>query len=191
MHTDSNIAKHLIVGLIYPAVLGTIIYQLLETFGNHFIKGDSIKILEGTWDIVLLKVVLLITILTFYSCDFLYTTYTSKFRTFYFCLDLIILIGLFTTFKSSNYDIAQMPQMDKILFCFALFMALYFWWDFSELFHKDNEGKTEELKFYKKMVWWEIISFVAFVILYFTAPIFISTLAIVLSTSICFNFSKT
>ena len=186
MKTEKNIAKHLIVGLIYPAVLGTIIYLLLETFGKYILKGESIEFLKSSNYIILLKAVLLIATMTFYACDFLYTTYTNKFRTLYFLFDLIILGGLYATFIASNYDSDAMPQIDKILAYFISFMVLYLLWDGYELIFENKSNKLENM-FYKKMVVWEICSLIVFIILHLfvvnNVTIIISTIAIVISTS--------
>jgi hypothetical protein len=193
MHGERNIAKHLIVGLTYPAVLGTVIYLLIELLGKYFLNGEALKILGNSWEIILLKVILLLTTLVFYGCDFLYTTYTKTFRLLYFVFDIIILAGLFATFKAINYDNVELPQLELILIWFLVFMALYFFWDFYEAKRKNNSDRPAEKAFYKKMVRWELCSFAFFAIILFlckeeignikTRTVF-ATFAITISTAV-------
>lgn len=193
MHGEKNIGKHLIVGLIYPAVLGTVIYILIELFGKHFLNQELLKIQENSWDIILFKVVLLLATLIFYACDFLYTTYTKTFRILYFVFDLNILAGLFTTFKSVNFDNSEQPRITLILVCFSSFMVLYLILDCIEYYSKESKDTESEKMFYKKMILWESISLSFFAVILFLSwkdilnnytVIISATIAIAVSTSI-------
>ncbi|HEY0427727.1 MAG TPA: GNAT family N-acetyltransferase [Pyrinomonadaceae bacterium] len=142
-----NFLKKLMIGLIYPAILGNIIYIILTFI---FTQDERYTV----------KFVLLLITAFFYLFDYLYIYFTYDFKWWMFILDLIFVIGLFFTYQnlhfplnSSKNDIAP-PNLFMILICYAVFILLYLIWDSIE---KKN-SKTSEKSMYKWIVWWEIIS---------------------------------
>ena len=164
-HGEINILKHLIIGLVYPAVLGTLLFLLVEEFGKYLLYGKEIEISHNSTFLIVVKIVLLISILCFYSCDFLYSTYAKYFRKMYFIFDLIILGGLYATFKATNYDSTTEPRISLILTCFLLFMILYIIWDLYEYKIGTKKEDFVEKNLYKKIIRWELYSIVSFTIL--------------------------
>lgn len=169
MDSETKTFKYLMIGLIYPAVFGAIIYSFVD-----FIAGQSFNwgtpIYEDS-KISMCKYILTFSLFLFYICDFLYSSYTKDFRFLYFLYEIIILCGLYVSFKGINYDSSKDPSIEWILNSFTIFMILYLFWDANELRQaaKEVEGNKESLlkrNFYKAMVIWESVILVslAFVI---------------------------
>ncbi|MBK7392132.1 MAG: hypothetical protein IPI64_02385 [Chloracidobacterium sp.] len=161
-HGEKQIFKHLIVGLIYPAVLGALIYFFIEFWGGFIESGHLPLMFNAPVDEIILKACLLIMILLFYCCDFLYTTYSKKFRFLYFWFDLAIMVGLIATFKAAKYDSSELPEMATILKLFLGFIILYLFWDGFELMQSENDEIASEKRLYKQMVGWEVGCIVVF-----------------------------
>ncbi len=154
MNTKS--LKHsLMLGLIYPAVLGTIIYRLFD-----FVASNLCSFLDRAvgWPL-LTKLALLATVLAFYFCDYLYTVYTKNesFGWLFFTFDLIFLICLYATVKALHLDDgAKAPNFCAVAVCYLVFMALYFVWDCLE----SKVAKEIEKPLYREVIRWEILSVV-------------------------------
>lgn len=124
--TEKNIAKHLIVGLIYPAVLGTLIYSLFDNIITSIIQQEAKGFLADAPKNLVFKSLLVLGTIGFYCCDFIYTIFTKDFKTRYFYFDLLILIGLSVTFKAININNNLPPNLNVILLSFMSFMFFYF-----------------------------------------------------------------
>lgn len=194
---NKNIAQNLIVGLIYPAILGTFIYSLFDTILNSIIKEPS-GFLADTPYFVIMKTLLIIGVIGFYCCDFLYSVFTKNFKTRYFYFDIIILFGLSLTFRAININNQDPPNLDYVILSFLTFMVLYFIWDYFEIGNtegRENQNIAEN-KFYSKMVKWELYSttFLSLNYIFFKTnltgynlTIFL-TATIIIMTTICFIY---
>src|SRR5947207_13766427 len=94
--TVNETLKKLMLELIYPAVLGTVLYTVLGAG-----LAPLLAILGGpaaTVTAPLLKWILVIITLCFYGCDYLYIMFTRDFRPAFFLCDLIFLGTLYITF---------------------------------------------------------------------------------------------
>ena len=156
---NKNIAQNLIVGLIYPAILGTFIYSLFDTILNSILVKAS-GFLADTCFIMIMKTLLIVGVIGFYCCDFLYSVFTKNFKTQYFYFDIIILFGLSLTFRAININSQELPNLDYIILSFLIFMVLYFIWDYFEIGNTEGRDKDNlaEKKFYSNMVKWELYS---------------------------------
>jgi len=136
------------LGLIYPAVLGTILFQLLETFA-HLLRGQY-----PLNAIVWIKCVLLIISIGFYVSDYLYILFTKRYYWWFFLFDIVFLITLYATVIAIDVDNPiSLPHNRVILVCYLIFLLLYLFWDGYE-FATLPRGK--ERNFYRSVVFWEL-----------------------------------
>jgi hypothetical protein len=153
------ILKYLMLGLIYPAVLGSILYLSLEEGAKQARSIWHLLYNHVPYDpsyIMTVKFFLLFVTLTFYSCDFLYITFTNNYRWWFFGLDLLFVLGLYSTAHFIHIDSNYAPQNVVILMFYEIFIILYFIWDLYEARHHPA-GKEKE--HYLKVVKWEIAVF--------------------------------
>ena len=129
--------KHLMLELLYPAVLGAIIYLILSYFGTPFAE----RYLFGSRDaslskVTYLQIALLSITIFFYCIDYLYVMFTKRYNGLFFVFDLSFLIVLYVTFTKEYH----LPNVKVIVLCYATFLALYFVWDLRENFRCTNEN---------------------------------------------------
>lgn len=104
-NTYEAILKYLMPGLIYPAVLGSILYSALDEYAKqirllwHFIHYNESY---GPDYLVTMQFSLLVITLVFYSCDFLYITFTNNYRRWLFILDLLFVLALYCPRRAST-----------------------------------------------------------------------------------------
>jgi len=152
--TRNEALKQFMLGLIYPAVLGSVLYAFLGTA-----VGTLLSSILG-WSAVApspLKLTLLAVTVAFYCCDYLYIMFTSEFRQLFFWLDLILLLGLYVTFWVIDIGTPTLPHLNMIIVAasYAIFMLVYLFWDISE---RLITSVTAEQRFYNKVIFWELVS---------------------------------
>jgi hypothetical protein len=152
-----DVLKNLMLGLIYPAVLGSIIYLALTEVTEQAValwgvfSGQSY---EASL-IVSLKFLLLWVTLIFYCCDYLYLLFTNDFNLGFFLMDFVFIIALYATVLAIGIDGGEVPpKILLILACYTMFMLLYLGWD---LFEKTRCSAAES-GFYDSMIRWELWS---------------------------------
>lgn len=153
MKEHRPILQYLIISLIYPAVLGTIMYGLIDSTHDHL---SCTMLLNTACSLKrICKIILVLFVLLFYVCDFLYTTYSSEFKWLYFIEEILILVGLYTIFKNIDYNSKSLSEsnMKLILWLFIIFMVLYFIWDYNE-YRSSDKGSVEGF-FYCDVLKWE------------------------------------
>lgn len=151
---SQKILKDLMLGLIYPAVLGNIIYILLR-----FIFDQANTLLNNShkfeW-IVTAKFLLLIVTLAFYFCDYLYITFTNDFVKKFFWFDIVFILVLFCTIYLIHIDVPSVaPNNRWILICYFAFMFFYWMWD---RYEKDRCNDDKEKDLYRRIIRWEILA---------------------------------
>lgn len=163
-----SIPQQLMLGLIYPAILGTIMYSALDALYAQltFVLGALGTDLRLTADSdTVLKFLLLAVTLAFYVCDYLYIMFTRRYRGLFFVLDLVFLAGLYVTVQvldlsNKNPQPLSPFRVGVIAFCYLGFMLLYYWWDWI-----DRPGESgREQKLYDKVLLWEKWSIGALVV---------------------------
>jgi hypothetical protein len=84
--------------LIYPAVLGTILYQLFLTIA-HVLREQypPTAILGIKWTLVLI-------LIGFYVCDYLYIVFTKRYYWWSFLCDIVFLVALYVTIIAIDVD---------------------------------------------------------------------------------------
>lgn len=156
-----SIPQKLMVGLIYPAVLGSIIYSFYDVFVSRIYTpfqsiNDLITMpsatnyLDGSWGIFAVKTALVILTIVFYCLDYLYTIYTKKFQLLFFFLGIGILVCIVVIFKLIDIKSTSPPFSSLISLFYFVFMMLYLWWDL-----KEKAESEDEKQLYKDMIKWE------------------------------------
>ena len=152
----NNFLKNLMIGMLYPAVLGNIIYIILTVIENQSKYGSGYNFN--------FKVAYLIITALFYFCDYLYIYFTNKFKWWMFILDLFFVIFLFLTYQKlhlTTTEKGKSPEVLSILYFYLLFIFLYFIWDKTENNTSESDG---EKKMYNSILNWEYFSFVLLLI---------------------------
>ena len=160
-----KILKDLMLGLIYPAVLGTILYLALQVLteqtGRLWTNLFTFQPLSSTDKVLFLKVVLLLVTLCFYLCDFLYILFTNSYRGWFFVADLIFVVGLYVTVVIGiQPQTADNPRTGWILGPYLLFLVLYILWDRSEL----KRAWGREAAHLRRVIQWECLSVILILI---------------------------
>jgi len=136
------------LGLIYPAVLGTILYQLLETFA-HLLRGQY-----PLNAIIWIKCALLIISIAFYVFDYLYIVFTKRYYWWFFLCDMVFLLTLYITVIAIDVDNpTSLPHNKVILLCYFIFLLFYLAWDGFEFL---TLPRGNERDFYRSVVSWEL-----------------------------------
>ncbi len=148
--------------LLYPAFLGTIIYSAC-----YFTYGCLTEA-HGTDQsalLILIKTAMLLSVLWFYCCSYLYTIYSTNYGLGFFICDIVIVISLYATYRAIAFTEPDEPQLNLILLGFIIFMVVYFFWDYYEYKRTLNRGSEKEANFYKEMTCWELQFGLVFAIL--------------------------
>jgi len=150
MSKESNrpVRQELMLGLIYPAVLGTILYQLFFTIAH--VLREQYPLSAIVW----IKWTLLVISIGFYVCDYLYIVFTKRYYWWSFVCDIVFLLAFYTTVISIDVDNPRsLPHNKVILFCYFIFLLVYLVWDGYE-FLSLPRGKEKD--FYRAVVLWEL-----------------------------------
>ncbi len=155
---DKNLKQDLVIGLIYPAVLGSIFYTAL---------GEITKQVSALWAsvsagaaynfsfVLTVKFALVFIAIVFYFCDYLYIIFTNDYRDDFFLYDLIFVVTMYLAFTSIGLDGGDRPPSAKtMLLLYLCFMFFYYQWDKSEL----DQSSGDQADLFKKVVRWEILS---------------------------------
>jgi hypothetical protein len=112
------------LGLIYPAVLGTILYQLFFTLAH--VLREQIPLSA----ILLIKSALVIISIGFYVCDYLYIVFTKRYYAWAFLCNIVFLLALYATVIAIDVDNPRsLPHNKVILLCYFTFLLVYLAWD--------------------------------------------------------------
>jgi len=136
------------LGLIYPAVLGTILYQLFLTIG-HVLREQY-----PTTAILWIKWALIVVSIAFYVCDYLYIIFTKRYYWWSFLCDIVFLLAFYAAVIAIDVDNSIRPPNHKvILFCYLIFLLVYLVWDGYEFL---TLPRGKERDFYRAVVFWEL-----------------------------------
>ena len=150
MSTDSNkpVKQELMLGLIYPAVLGTILYQLLFTVAH--VLREQYPLSAIVW----IKCTLVVISIGFYVCDYLYIVFTKRYYWWSFSCDIVFILTFYATVIAIDVDNPHsLPHNKVILLCYSIFLLFYLAWDGYEFL---TLPAGEERDFYRAVVWWEL-----------------------------------
>ncbi|MDX6614705.1 MAG: hypothetical protein QOD75_3891 [Blastocatellia bacterium] len=136
------------LGLIYPAVLGTILYQLFFTIAH--VLREQYPLSAIVW----IKWTLVVISIGFYVCDYLYIVFTKGYYWWSFVCDIVFLLAFYATVISIDVDNPRsLPHNKVILFCYFIFLLVYLVWDGHEFL---TLPRGKERDFYRAVVFWEL-----------------------------------
>jgi hypothetical protein len=136
------------LNLIYPAMLGTILYQLFFTIA-HVLREQYpfTAILWIKWTLVVISI-------GFYFSDYLYIVFTKRYYWWSFLCDLVFLLALYANVLAIDVDNPIRPPNHRvILLCYLIFLLVYLVWDGYEYL---TLPRGKERKFYRAVVFWEL-----------------------------------
>jgi hypothetical protein len=175
------------LGLIYPAVLGSILYFAIQSVADQVFSNAP---LTAT---ITIKFILLFITTTFYITDYMYITFTNEYRSLFFLYDLGFLITLYLTFIFIDMRHGNIQPMNRaILICYAVFLGLYLLWDRSE---RDTLEEGKERNLFVKVVRWEKVSLIGIVVAFVVMsiwdyPTFKNLLTVIVLLAITVFFAK-
>ncbi len=136
------------LGLIYPAVLGTILYQLVFTIAH--VLREQYPLTAIVW----IKWTLVVISIGFYVCDYLYIVLSKRYYVWAFLCDIIFLLAFYATVIAIDVDNPRtLPHNKIILCCYFIFLLVYLIWDGYEFL---TLPRGREKDFYRAVVFWEL-----------------------------------
>jgi len=161
-YSDEEILKQLMTGLIYPAVLGTVIYGTLDyVLGAARMLRDGLHGSASSLDVgMIVKLFSLAVTVAFYCCSYMYTLFTRHYRRKFFLYDIIFTLALYTTYVAIAPGRKPGISLGLISICFIVFFVLYLLWDMEERKNPDNVNIENQL--YGNVIKWEAASIPAF-----------------------------
>lgn len=111
-----NLAYILILNLLYPAVLGSIFYSVLSN-----ISAFKIGVVEISCALMMISVII------FFSIDFLYTYLHDTYNSFHFIFDCILLFIIQGAFSSINFLAGNINSRRYCLYMFLTFLIFLVW----------------------------------------------------------------
>ena len=179
------VRQELMLGLIYPAVLGTILYQLVFTIAHVLREQYPLS------PIVWIKWTLVVISIGFYICDYLYIIFTKRYYWWSFLCDVVFLLAFYAAVIAIDVDNPHtLPHNKVILFCYFIFLMVYVVWDGYEFL---TLPRGKERNFYRSVVFWElpwlvIIGFFALITWSWNNGLLISILTIIILSSVTIWF---
>ena len=113
----SNLAYILILSLLYPAVLGSIFYSV---FSN--LSAFRIGVIEISCALMMVSVIV------FFSIDFLFTYLPEEYNTFHFISDCVLLLVMQGAFSSINF-LSGHNNSRRYCFYMLLTFLVFLLWD--------------------------------------------------------------
>jgi hypothetical protein len=150
MSRESNrpVKQQLMLDLIYPGVLGTILYQLFFTVAHLLREQYPLSA------VIYIKFALVLISIGFYVCDYLYIVFTKRYYWWSFLCDVLFLLALYATIIATDVDNPRsLPHNKVVLLCYFAFLLVYLIWDGYE-FLTLSGGKERD--FYRSVVLWEL-----------------------------------
>lgn len=164
-----NIGRILMIGLIYPAVLGLIMYSFLGIILEGLLRGTKTGFLQQSSFEIAMKSLLLLTTLAFYGCDYCYTCWVAVYKKQFFILDLLVLASLYISILCINLSSTSQPTLESMSICYAFVFFFYFIWDFFE------PSRGQHRRFFKLMRIWEISGIVLMILFLLAQRLVLST----------------
>ena len=151
--------KYLVQNLCYPAVLGSFLFSIIQSIADKIRDDNATNFLSNTTSLLTLKILLAISILTFFCCDYLYSYVTKNYRPEYFIIDAFVIIVLTTSFFAINIDTLREPPIGYLVVPFIIFLIVFSIWDFALTKKIDKKTTDENLKkkraFFSSLTKWQ------------------------------------
>jgi hypothetical protein len=112
----SNLAYILILNLLYPAVLGSIFYSVFSNLGAFRV---------GTIEISC--ALMMISVVVFFSIDFLFTYLHDTYRSFHIFSDCVLLLVMQGAFSSINFLSGHVDSRRYCACMFITFLVFLIW----------------------------------------------------------------
>lgn len=163
--TRQRALRQLMLELLYPAVLGAVIFSLFEKTILPLVQGYLFRSSQGSVEAATgVQITLLVITAAFYCVDYLYVMFSKNYDWAFFLCDIAFLVGLYVTVTAIGLSGAPRhpPYLRWILVMYCFFLLLYLWWDWSE--RRKCTGKDER-RWYSGILAWEVISLLALVAL--------------------------
>lgn len=149
--------QQLMLGLIYPAVLGSVMYSAVGPI-TVAVRAAMTRGSQAPLDWVLIvKLLLLLATIAFYSFDYMYILFTRHYRPSYFWFDVAFTATLYLTVGAIALDESSdtPPNGLTIAVCYLVFLVLYLLWDWPARRAEDN--REGESGLYNLVVVWELV----------------------------------
>jgi hypothetical protein len=168
--SETTRGKNVIVGLIYPSVLGTFIYDPIKMLYQKLHQPHFFETLKANPEGFFIKGGLVIAILSFYICDYLYSNVIKKYKKLFLFFDLAVILFMIFAFNGINLERPLFPNFNTVSIAFGAFVLLFLLWD-SYLVRKASKEKCEQkredmLFLYVRLALWEILSLLVLVVSY-------------------------
>ncbi len=145
MEEKRNVPRHLSVALLYPAVLGYFLFEIIQFATSSSYLQEMDTIFRDRWFFELGKWVLIIETFVFYCCDFLGSCYVPEYTRWNFVSDIAFLAVVVVTFRSLGVsEEVGSRYLDVHIFstCFCSFMIIYLLRYFAKnRYYTENEKK--------------------------------------------------
>src|ERR1051325_2148354 len=133
---DANLAYLLMLNLLYPAVLGSIFYSVLGNLYSYDLT--KIGVPEFCCTAMMLSVVV------FFSIDFVYTSLHEMYRIYEFIADCLILVVMQGAFDSINF-LANHYRPQRFSGWMAVTFMIFAIWDYGK---RKGMGQTFDRLWY-------------------------------------------
>jgi membrane-bound metal-dependent hydrolase YbcI (DUF457 family) len=131
------------LGLFYPAVLGTLFYSFLPLLQNF----ENIRDNRSAF-------VIFIALLLHFCVDYFYTQMTERYSVFNFTADLILLYLIYLASQAVNYADGGVTDVRRVSFCMAGVYGIFLVWDVNARLREP---------YFRGLVTFEIIALCSFV----------------------------
>jgi hypothetical protein len=151
------------IGLIYPAVLGSLLYSAIQTVVDPAMSAITGEAQSRFSAAIGFKVFLLGIVIMFFICDYLYIMFTNQLRAWLFAADCVFIVLMYIVWWAVDIRGADRSEarLGVILICLLTFMGVYWLWDWSEL----RTASGDERRFYVNVIRWEIGSIAALAVI--------------------------
>lgn len=155
-----KMGKYLVQNLFYPAVLGSFLFSIIQSIADKIRDNNATNFLSNSASLLTLKILLAISILAFFCCDYLYSKVTKNYKPKYFIIDSFVIIVLTTSFFAINIDTMREPPIHYLVNPFIWFLLVFSIWDFTLVKSIDKNANDPNLKkkrdFFKILAKWQI-----------------------------------
>lgn len=156
-----KMGKYLVQNLFYPAVLGSFLFTIIQSIADKIRNPNSNNFLSNSNELLWIQLLLAISLIIFYCCDYLYSYVTKNYKAKYFIIDTVAIVLLIISFFGLNLNSIKEPKPEYVVLPFIVFLAFFFIWDFTlvRMIPKNTDGIEKRRRlFFKRLCYWQIIA---------------------------------
>ncbi len=168
-----GLQKELMIQLLYPAILGSILYQFFD-----FSYGAILDFSSPDNSQVVLKLVFLVVAFVFYGSDYWYAKFSNDYNWWFFAANFFFLCCMFIGVKALNVGEVQGINYVVLIATYFSFLIVYLFWDVTQ--YLSSSGK--ERCYYKEVIAWEVLSILFVAVNFFVNNNYLFALTLILST---------